>query len=309
MPALPPESAVLAAARWLGLLCSLAPEQAWAVLAAEPRFADLTKSQYWEGLEWLHQLEIVKRDGSLVTQLTALSPSRLSEIVLSRGLERSRPAWLRDADILIDDTSDLPTDAVLLGHALGLAGPRIHDAVRAVHGRIDHELRSSIGLAGELALIDALEAVWPRSTTHIAATDDGFGYDVLFRFSKVERHFEVKATTRRGRLVVHLSRHEFRVGLIDPAWQLVVVGLNPDRTVGALATVAVSHLVERAPTDTHADAAWESARYNLSPDDLVPGLNLASEIAAAPDPLAQRLVDSGLTGACDFAWMPSSLPD
>jgi hypothetical protein len=304
MPALPPESTALAAARWLSLLCSLTPERTWAVLAAEPRYADLTRSQYWEGLEWLHQLGMLKADGSLITQLRELSQPRLAEVVFARGLERSRPAWLPDADILIGDTSDLPYDAVLLGNALGLAGLRMHDAVQAVHGRIDHELRSSIGLAGELALIDVLEAALPGSTTHIAATDDGFGYDVLFRSSEVERHFEVKTTTRKGRLVVHLSRHEFRVGLIDPAWRLVIVGLDPDETVGALATVRASRLVERAPTDTHANTSWESARYELSTDDLVPGLDIGSDDFTS-DSLAQGLVDCGSTGSCDFAWMPA----
>ena len=308
MPALPPESTALAAARWLSLLRSLAPEQAGAVLAAEPRYADLTRRQYWEGLDWLHKLGILNGDGSLATQLRELPPPRLSEIVFARELERSRPAWLPDADILINDTSDLPTDAVSLGKALGLAGPQVHDAVRAVHGRIDHELRSSIGLAGELALIDVLEEVWPGSTTHIAATDDGFGYDVLFRSSQVERHFEVKATTRKGRLVVHLSRHEFRVGLIDPAWRLVIVGLNPDNTVGALATVLASRLAERAPTDTHATSSWENARYELSTTDLVPGLGMANDVSSS-DPLARCLLDCGSIGTCDFAWMPSQLPD
>ena len=77
--------------------------------------------------------------------------------------------------------------------------------VAMVHGKIDLEQRAEVGAAGELRLVELLEEQWPGSTRHVALEHDGLD-DVAFTGAGATWHLEVKSTTRRGRLVVHLSR-------------------------------------------------------------------------------------------------------
>jgi hypothetical protein len=207
---------------------------------------------------------------------------QLNQLLFERSLELAAPAWLPDSDILIPDASELPQDAVALAGALGLSDDLALLVIRHVHGRINLEQRTQIGLAGERALIGVLEAHWPGSTTHVSQIDDGYGYDIAFRHEGAEWHFEVKSTARRGRLLMYLSRHEYEVGLRDPIWRLIVVGLSSQLELQSIATAQFHAIAARAPADRHVNTKWQSAAYQLTANDLQDGLSFLGLVPAIP---------------------------
>lgn len=305
---LPADTVVRAAARWLDVLRTSTLEQGWGLIGADTRYTDLTQTQYASALEWLRALELVvvgSNGVELSVAVKALPQALGNQLLFERSLERAAPAWLPDADILIPDASELPQDAAGLADTLGLSDTVALLAVRQIHGRIDLAQRAQVGLAGELALIDFLESNWPGSTVHIAKDNDGFGYDVLFRHKNVEWHLEVKSTTRRGRLVVYLSRHEHEVGMRDSKWRLIVVGLDDQLRLHAIATVRYPQIVERAPRDLCAEAKWQSTSHQLTPADLQCGLSFLEAPLADSNSLTGEFSprrDSLPQG--EFAWMP-----
>ena len=226
---LPADSIARAAARWLGVLRRSTLTQAWSLIRADTRYADLTQTQYASALEWLRAMDLIADgpDGATLSPVVRTLPESLgNQLLFERSLEQASPAWLPDADVLIPDESEVPQDAANLARTLGIPELSAFLAIRQVHGRVDLAQRTRVGSAGEVVLRDLLEKAWPGSTTHVAQTDDGFGYDLVFRCNCIEWHLEVKSTTRRGRLVIYLSRHEHDVGLREPNWRLVVVGLD-----------------------------------------------------------------------------------
>jgi hypothetical protein len=305
---LPPDTVVRAATRWLRLLRASTLGQASSIVRADASFTDLTQTQYLSGLDWLRTLGLVTdhRHGvDLSAAVRGLPEQQISQLLFERILERAAPAWLPDADLLVPDAGELPQDAALLAETLGLSERVAFVAVRHAHGRIDLAERARVGLAGERALVDLLERRWPGSTTHVAQTDDGFGYDVLFRFGNVQWHLEVKSTTRRGRLVIHLSRHEHEVGLCDPDWRLVVVGLDDQLRLQAVATVRHSELFGRAPRDVCAETKWQSASHELTSKDLQQGFSFLDEPAVDQDQTAVQIPSTSSTHMLKaFTWMP-----
>jgi Domain of unknown function (DUF3883) len=304
----PPEAVLLAAGRWLRLLQRSSVEQAAALVRADAALADLSVTQYAQGLEWLMGIGLVEDDPSgsrLSRGLDLLSPSALDELLLVATLDAVRPPWLEDADLLVRGTADLPQDIAALATMLNVPDDAALLSVAMVHGKIDLERRASIGSAGELELIALLEAQWPGSTRHVAAEHDGFGYDVAFTRASETWHLEVKATTRRGRLVLHLSRHEHEVALRDPAWQLIAVGLDENNLLACLATVSYVELMARAPEDRHTAGRWEAVRYAIGPELLTGGLPFLAGSPVLTGSLS--LISSDITSsATGFAWMPSS---
>lgn len=205
--------------------------------------------------------------------LKLLPSGRVNELLFERTVERACPPWLRDADILIPDASELPQDAAEMAAILGIRDENALLLVRSAHGRVDLEYRARVGLAGERAVMQVLDRYWPGSAVHVAATDDSFGYDILFGHEGNEWHLEVKTTVRRGRLVIYLSRHEYEVGKRDPRWRLIVVRLSEDFRPRALATVRFDSLIAKSPKDSTPQARWQSASHELSPTDVENGLS------------------------------------
>ena len=292
----PPDSVLRACLRWLDLLRRNSVAQGWALLAADPRYTDLTRTQYHAGLEWLIRADLVQQttDGLLVAApLRTLPSADIALEVMARALALDPPAWLANADQLVPDASDLPLDADQMASALGLDNGGALAAVQRAHRKVDAALMAETGAHGEHAVVSLLEARWPGSTSHVATFDDTAGYDIAFTLDEATWHLEVKATTRLGRLVVYLSRNEHSTALADPRWRLVVVGLTPERSLGALATARAQTLANRAPRDVHPAASWSSVRHTLAPSDLLPGLCLAGTTS---------VVDTN--PAPSFAWMP-----
>jgi uncharacterized protein DUF3883 len=302
---LPAEAVVRAASRWLVLLEKSSFAEAGAILRANTDYLDLTYTQYSVGLEWLGEVGLIVRGehGYVVTAEAArLSPEERNQLLFMKAVEGSDRPWLPDADLLIQNVEDLPEEAAELGASLGLSEDSTLVGIRQVHGHIDLELRRVIGGAGERALVAALEHQWPGSTVHVALEHDGYGYDVAFQHPGGRSwHLEVKSTTRQGRLVLHLSRQEHDVGRLDPAWQLLVVGLDSDHELECLATSTGEALFGQAPRDTPAGAKWQSASYELGPADLRSGLDFLDALPSGLDPVLR----SGTRNArSSFAWMP-----
>lgn len=304
---LPSEAVVRAATRWLMLLETSSLAEAGAILRTNTEYSDLTYTQYSLGLEWLGETGLVARreSGYLVTAEAAHLPAdERNQLLFMKAVEVSDRPWLPDADLLIQRVEDLPEDAARLGACLGLSETSALIGIRQVHGHIDLERRAVIGRAGERLLVEALERQWPGSTVHVALDNDGYGYDVAFHPpGGPSAHLEIKSTTRRGRLVLHLSRQEYEVGRLDPMWRLLVVGLSEEHELKCLATVAAEGLIARAPRDTPDGGKWQSASYELGPGDLRPGLDLADGLTAEVVPM----LVSGIRDAAPlFTWMPTT---
>ena len=303
---LPPEGVALAAARWLDLLQRSDVEQAWDIIRADSDYVDLTPTQYALALDWLlgiGVLDVGKTGTALSEHAQNIELEELLEVTYAFGLEHDPPAWLADADVLVDRPEALPADAVALANALGLDDARAFAGVRQVHGRIDLERRAEVGSAGELALVAELKKVWPGEVVHIAEEHDGWGYDVSAVNSDASFHIEVKSTTRRGRLSVHLSRQEFEIAQLDSSWHLVVIGLDDHHNLTSAATVRKGVLPGRSPEDTSPDTKWQSARYDFDVGDLEPGLPFLQAWVANTHP-SSALVTGVALGQEAFEWMP-----
>lgn len=305
---IPPEAVIRGASRWLRLLRTSTLSQASGIIRANARYADLTLTQYASAFEWLDELRLIDRGSrgtALPVPLRHLPDAQLDELLFLHTLERASPIWLQDADSLISDATELPQDAVSLAETLRLSAAAAFAAVKYIHGRVDTAERARVGLAGEVALVELLENCWPGSTTHVSLTDDGFGYDVVFRHDEIAWHLEVKTTSRRGRLVVHLSRHEHEVGFRDAHWRLIVLGLNDDLRVAALATVDYPNLLARTPRDVCRESKWQSVSHELKRHDLTRGLAFLELGADSCRSAAETILSNGgVEPPGLYAWMP-----
>lgn len=303
---LPGDGVLRAAYRWLRLLERSTLPQASALIRANAAYTDLSTTQYAAALDWLRTVRLLQSSDAgarLAPSAVGLTDSGARQLLFRRSLEAAAPAWLPDANDLVRDASELPQDATDLAAVLGLDDPAALLAIRQVHGRIDLAERARIGAQGENGLVELLERRWPGSTQHVALTDDGFGYDVAFTPDSRTWHLEVKTTSRRGRLVLYLSRHEHEVALLDPDWRLVVVGLDGDGAPAALATARHQMIHERAPHDHDPAARWESARHHLHPPDLEPGLAFLGQ--PEPHDLGSLFHRGYLEVVAPYMWMPS----
>jgi hypothetical protein len=305
---LPADTVVLAATRWLRLLRTSTLAQASSLIRADPNCTDLTQTQYASGLDWLRALDLLtsgSQGAEFSCAIRELPEEQLNQLFFERILERTAPAWLPDADLLVPDEAELPQDAASLAAALKLSERVAFTAVRHVHGRVDLAERARVGLAGERALVELLEHRWPGSTTHVSQTDDGFGYDLLFRHENVQWHLEVKTTTRRGRLVIHLSRHEHDVSLHDPFWRLIVIGLDNQLRLQGVATARHSELLARTPHDICAEAKWQSTSHQLTSRDLQQGFSFLDWSRLDQNLVADIILSNGSSQIPKaFAWMP-----
>lgn len=300
---LPADGILRAAQRWLLLLARSTFRQAAALIRSDPAYADHSQTQYANALEWLLSVGLlVQTPNGPVPAAAAqrLDPRQAGRLIFATALEDAAPAWLPDADTLVPDAGELPADAANLALTLGLTDSEALLAVRQVHGKIDLAERARVGAAGELALIDYLELRWPGSTRHVSIDDDGLGYDIEFTCMGTTWHLEVKSTTRRGRLTIHLSRHEHEVAKLDPVWRLIVIGLDAQDNAAAVATADTAALIARSPRDLYSTARWDTVHHQLSPSDLQIGLPFLGPISR--DPLRYKDSEPGRP----FAWIPKT---
>jgi hypothetical protein len=294
---LPAEAVIVAAGRWLDLLGRSPFVQAQAVLRNDSAFTDLSVTQYAAALEWLQALTLVigGQEGwpNLASDISCLPSGTRVKIALQRGLEMDDPAWLRDGDLLISEAAELPTDIARASELLGLSDAEALGVVRAAFGKVDTEERARVGALGEQLFVETLERTWPGSTHQVSLSSDGFGYDIAFRPAETEWHLEVKSTTRRGRLAIHVSRNEYEVSTRDRNWKLVVVALGGTEGIAAFGTVVEGVLQTRVPRDLTVRGRWEAARLDLALSDVKGGLPFI-ETLASESPAATGVVDDAV---------------
>jgi hypothetical protein len=301
----PSKGILTAARRWIGLLNRSDFAQAAVLIRTNPQFADLTATQYALARDWLLETDVLQSTPGglrLAPALQDLSPKETAVLLFARSLEASPPTWLRDADELVLKESELPTDAADLAVDLGISETEALLSIRQVFGHIDLAARSEVGKAGEACLVAALEATWPGSTRHVALEHDGLGYDIVVQTNNKNWHLEVKSTTRRGRLTLHLSRQEYEVSRIDPDWRLVALGLDTDLGLACVATVDKAIIDALAPNDEPGGARWESAGYELTPSMLRAGMDFLEAPPAKGD--FPWFLKGRPSDPLVFAWMP-----
>jgi hypothetical protein len=278
MPA-PPKPILQAAARWLDVLQNSDHKVARTLFVTAERYADLTPTQYDVGYIWLKNV-------GLLNVLDSSTP--IPDQVFDAAILHSDALWLADADSLIQAPEELPADVHAIAEALGIEDNSAYQRVHQVWGKIDLEERKRVGDAGEFALIDLLsEAAATHDIDHVALRADGFGYDIAYRRRGETRNFEVKATTRRTRTVLYLSRHEYRTMMNDPDWHLVVIRLDSDLEPIEVGLVPPEWISSNVPVDTSTNGRWESCRMTVPEDVLVPGVPVEIE---RPDGVAGRLL-------------------
>jgi hypothetical protein len=258
---IPPKTVVVAAMRWLDLLRHSSIDQAAAILASAPQYADLSMLNYQEAFSWLEANSV-----NLISN-PERDPKRAvidALIVASAGLlDEMTPDEVPDVGYL---------PAPLIEASVWLQAPveEVWSRARTRMGKIDLERRAKIGRLGEFALANHLrQAGW--EVYHGSLDSDGLGWDIETRSSRAVVHVEVKTTTSAARAKVFLSRHELETALIDPSWILALVHIDESGNLLRFATTTVEVLSDRVPVDRHMGARWESCSLNLSSSDLAQG--------------------------------------
>lgn len=299
---LPPSTTLRAAYRLADLLRRNSVAQALSLVTAAQSYADVPATEYRRALGWLERSGFViwhQGSAEVDRNLLAASDDAIASLLMLRALEVDDAAWLYDPAML-DDADDIPIDALNAADGLGISPSSLLSIARGVGGKIDLEMRARVGALGESELVDLLTPLWPNGVTHVSLVSDGFGYDVALTTDAGTWHLEVKSTTRRGRLVAYLSRHEFSVAMADSSWQLVVVALDEEGLV-AVATVDKTHLPALVPTDPHEYGRWETAKLEFLPSAITPGLPFLGENGAGRfAAMVSRSEDRSST----FAWLP-----
>jgi hypothetical protein len=289
------------ALRWLEHLWTSDVARVRALLAAHRAYSDLTPVQYDAALGWLKRVGLVLED-RLIASVPAGAFAQ-AHLLFVTALETSRPAWFIDADQLVRTRDELPADAVAVARALGLTDAEAFACVRSAWGKVDTSARSRVGAAGESALRDILAETLDAEVRHVSVVSDGFGYDLEVAPAAASVvHIEVKTTSRRSRLVVHLSRHEFETMCADPAWMMVAVLLGGDDRAEAVATVSRDWIRDVVPVDRAPRGAWESARLDVPPQALTPGILALARFVKPTSRLAGFVVD-GLGGSPVPSWL------
>ncbi|WP_082661302.1 MULTISPECIES: protein NO VEIN domain-containing protein [unclassified Rhodococcus (in: high G+C Gram-positive bacteria)] len=261
---IPPDPVLLAALRWLEMLSHSEMPRVRALLTSSARYGDITPTQYSVAYEWLSGIGAVDMAGRPIFR----KPWRAS--LFQAAILAS--LWFADADVLVKDAVELPEDAVRAADALGLDYGSAFAHIQAAWGKVDTEHRAQIGLAGEVALVELLRARTGAIVEHVALESDGFGYDISVRSDVVNMDLEVKSTTRKGRLVLYLSRNEFETCNRDPDWNLVVLRLDAELSLVSVATVNQDWIRATLPSDRHRYGRWESARLDVPVGALTPGI-------------------------------------
>ena len=250
----PPEPVLRAAHRWLERLPVSGLARCRALFTTHGDFSDLTPTQYDAAYSWLGEA------GLLHAHAEADTPSeRLFDAAVLGG----DTPWFRDADRLVRSPDELPEDARRAAQTLGLSDSEAWARICALWSKVDVTERARVGDAGERALINLLKASTVARIEHVSTVTDTRGFDIAVRSEAGDLHLEVKATTRRGRLAVYLSRHEYLTMLHDPSWHLVVIRLDDGLQAAAVASVPRSWIDEHIPINRGDFGRWESCRLDI----------------------------------------------
>ncbi|MFI6502411.1 protein NO VEIN domain-containing protein [Nonomuraea typhae] len=232
-----------------------------ALFSTLPEFSDLTPTQYDAAYTWLQHAGLLESTWAGRSVAEQVFKAALAEAI-----------WFRDADVLIQSPGELPEDAHRAAETLGMSTTQAFAQIHAVWGKVDAELRTRIGSAGEAALVELLEQSVRAPVDHVSQRSDGYGYDIAVQAELCDVHLEVKTTNRRERVDVFLSRHEYEIMTHDSSWQLVVVRLAEDLRAEAVCSVRSGWIRENAPKDQGASGRWESCRLSIPPAEAESGI-------------------------------------
>lgn len=280
----PPEPIIRAASRWLTLLDISSRERSFALLSTAPSLGDLTLLQYEAAYDWLREIGLSSRIGSL---------QEVPRTLFDAVLQTSELNWLRDSDRLVRDEEEIPQDVSGVADALGLAPNEALAAIRVQSGKVNTAERERVGNAGEIALVELLQSHMVGEVSHVAAFSDGYGYDIAVSVGTLQIHVEVKATTRQGRAVIFLSRHEFEVMKRDPCWILVLVRLGKELDIQQLHSVPNDWISRSVPSDSSSYGRWQSVALEVPECELIVGMPaLEQHIPNSPLDLSRRKLSS-----------------
>ncbi|MBE1532976.1 hypothetical protein H4W34_002809 [Actinomadura algeriensis] len=248
-----------------------------ALFTTHPEYSDISPTQYDAAYRWLDEC------GLLHDSEDALSDGRR---VFRAALLAGDVHWFLDADLYVRKPAELPIDAGRAAAILGLSELQAYQEVHAVRGKVDAVERSRIGTAGETALAELLSSSTAAKIEHVAAHSDGYGYDIAVHAGLRSLYIETKATTRRNRLTIFLSRREYEEMQHNPLWQLVVLRLTDELTINAIGSVASSWIETQIPDDRGPYGRWESCRIDVPAEQAASGIpRLAPLLSPAASPL------------------------
>lgn len=260
-------SILIGAARWLHELSFRDEDGARLSLRTQPRFRDLTPTQYEIALDWLKSKNLYP-----VLRVSEDWTRGPGARVLGAAIGASTPPWLPDADSLIREPAELPIDIVELGEQLGLKPPEIYDEVKRVWRKFDDTAQRALGAAGETALMRWLEENVDARVLQVSEFDDTAGFDLaLIVGERIEARIEVKATRREDSVVVFLSRNELETMRVHETWCLQVVHLDANDSIRFLSWIAPETILEGEPQDGRF-ATWQSMKMILPSQALRPGV-------------------------------------
>lgn len=266
---------LVAAARWLDELKKRPYESTAQTLRSAPQYRGLTPTQYRVSFDWLVSVGLVTADGEVAVPFDDPRAA-----VLESYLGADPPGWFGDAGDLVGAPSDVPLDVVAIATDLGLDDSTAFLAVRRAWTKYDDTRQREVGLAGEIALIEWLQAQYACSVVQLSSVDDSAGYDLIVS-ERLVAHVEVKSTYKTDEPIVFLSRNEYQVMLHDPHWCLQVVRLSPsNNSLQALGWVANEDLVSWAPTDT-GPGEWQSFKARIPASALRRGMSPILESATS----------------------------
>ncbi|MES9537543.1 DUF3883 domain-containing protein [Actinomadura sp. NPDC000600] len=248
-----------------------------ALFTTHAEYSDISPMQYDAAYRWLEETGLLDSSDDILP-----TGQRVFRAVVSTG----DISWFPDADLHVRDPTELPIDAGRAAGALGLSELQAYQEIHAAWGKVDTAKRSRIGAAGEAGLVDLLSTSTTARVEHVAAHSDGCGYDVAVLAGRHSLHIEAKATTRRNRLPLFLTRREYEVMRHDPSWQLVVLRLTDELAVNAVGSVDSNWIEKQVPDDQGPYGRWESCRIDVPPDQVVSGIpRLAPVLASGASPL------------------------
>lgn len=258
------ETTLVAARRWLALLPEAGVARARSILVESPQYADLSPTQYGDGLDWLRANEFVTPAGDVLGRPT------IEDFVVAAVLS-GRPAWFQDFDDLVTRPDELPSDVGEVISALGLTDERAYLAIRAAWGKVDAAARTLLGSQGELAVMQWL-AELGYVARQVSLKSDSYGYDIAVDLGDSELHLEVKSTRRVNKPTMFLSRHEAETCRWDKDWRLVLAILRDDSSLHSLQTVSSQWILDSLPHDQSTSSRWESARLIPPSDEMTVGV-------------------------------------
>lgn len=273
---LPPEPVLLAAKRWLDILpTSGGVPRARALLTTHSRYSDLTPTHYATALTWLRDLDLLEGVGSTLPT---------AKVVLGAVFEKAAPLWVQDADELVRCPEELPMDVVAAGEALGLAPSDVYEQLVFSWGKVDTAAREKVGAAGETVLVDLLREKGDAHVEHVSTRSDGYGYDIAYSTDTFSCHLEVKSTTRVGKFIAYLSRHEYETMLRDPDWVLVTVRLTTGFDLLGVGSVSSDWIAANVPCDSGVFGSWATVKLNVPAEAIAAGIPHLGEQRSATLP-------------------------